>query len=789
MAEPLEDRALLSSTPAMVADIVPGRESPNLQNLVAIGPTIYFTASDGNNGTELWKSDGTAAGTTLVKDIFPGESTYQGTYGGPYTYPNSSNPTDLTNVNGTLFFRANDGVNGYELWKSDGTPAGTKLVKDIFSGISNSYPTGPNSSNPANLTTVNGTLYFTATDGVNGRELWKSDGTTAGTKMVKDIVSGAGSYARYLTSANGTLFFSVDDRVNGYELWKSDGTDSGTTMVKDISPGQHGVYDSYGNLTSQQPNSSVPQFLTNVNGTLFFAADSGAGRGLWQSDGTPGGTVPFGPSVSISGPPTNVNGTLYFAGTDAVHGEELWKSDGTVAGTKLVKDIVVGETTYYVGGNPYYPGSGHWETFPNSSRPASLTDVNGTLVFTAGGNIWKSDGTDTGTVKVADTSVGKLTSVNGTLYFLGTDGTDGYELWKSNGTAAGTVRVMDIFPGPNSSEPGNLTNANGTLFFTASDGVHGTELWALNTVPAPSLNVGGFPAMTTAGSAGNFTITAKNADETTNTGYLGTVHFTSTDPQAVLPADYTFTTADHGVHTFTAKLKTAGYQAITATDAQAPGMYGSETNILVKPAAASMITVDGVPSTTTAGAANSYVSVVAKDPYGNIATGYTGSVRFTANDAKAVLPPNYTFTAADAGQHGFFTIVLKTAGTHSITVTDTLNSSLTGTQGGIIVIAGAASQFLISTASSVASGAAFSLTLTVQDAYGNIVTNFTGTVRFTSTDKSATLPANYTFTASDHGVHTFTGLILRKKGNQTITVTSPTSPNTSLSASVVESVR
>ena len=91
-----------------------------------------------------------------------------------------SSPGELTNVNGMLFFTADDGVNGRELWKSDGTAAGTVLVEDIRLGAGNS-------SLPSQLTNVNGVLFFTADDGVNGRELWKSDGTAAGTVLVKDI--------------------------------------------------------------------------------------------------------------------------------------------------------------------------------------------------------------------------------------------------------------------------------------------------------------------------------------------------------------------------------------------------------------------------------------------------------------------------------------------------------------------------------------------------------------------------------------------------------------------------
>ena len=116
------------------------------------------------HGNELWKTDGTAAGTVLVKDINPGG--YSG-YGG--YYPDSSFPANLTNVGGTLFFTANDGINGAELWKSDGTTAGTVMVKDISPGA---YY-GLISSNPANLTNVGGKLFFSANDGNHRPELWK----------------------------------------------------------------------------------------------------------------------------------------------------------------------------------------------------------------------------------------------------------------------------------------------------------------------------------------------------------------------------------------------------------------------------------------------------------------------------------------------------------------------------------------------------------------------------------------------------------------------------------------
>ena len=243
--------------PSLVKDIYPGASGPYPHNsfpdkLTNVNGTLFFIANDGTTGNELWKSDGTAAGTVLVKDIHPGLE--------------GSRSVFLTDVNGTLFFRADDGSHGDELWKSDGTEAGTVLVKDIWPGA---FGPNPASSAPGNLTDVNGTLFFMANDGANGYELWKSDGTAAGTVLIKDIHPGAsGSLPSNLTNVNGTLSFIAVDGVNGYELWKSDGTAAGTVLVKDINPGASG---------------SFPDKLTNVNGTLFFsAADGTTGNELWE---------------------------------------------------------------------------------------------------------------------------------------------------------------------------------------------------------------------------------------------------------------------------------------------------------------------------------------------------------------------------------------------------------------------------------------------------------------------------------------------------------------------------
>ncbi|MCP4626767.1 MAG: hypothetical protein GY850_25155, partial [bacterium] len=255
----------------------------------------------GTDGDELWKSDGTESGTVMVKDIYPGI----GDYG-----PNSSSPQNLTDVNGRLFFTAVGATNGRELWKSDGTGPGTVMVKDI-------YPEGgtyPNSSYPSNLTDVNGSLFFEANDGTNGSELWTSDGTEPGTVMVKNINNSSGSYPGYLTNVNGRLFFTADDGVNGTELWISNGTESGTVLVKDLKSG---------------PDSSDPDWLTAVEGTLFFSAETDIapydGHELWMSDGTQPGTLRI--KIIRAAPDaygyrsyfdsfTNVNGLLFFTETE-----------------------------------------------------------------------------------------------------------------------------------------------------------------------------------------------------------------------------------------------------------------------------------------------------------------------------------------------------------------------------------------------------------------------------------------------------------------------------------------
>ena len=191
------------------------------------------------------------------------------------------------------------------------------------------------------------------------------------------------------------------------------------------------------------------------------------------------------------------------------------------------------------------------------------------------------------------------------------------------------------------------------------------------------------PTITTAGNSFSITVTAKSASDSTLLNYTGPVHFTSTDPGAILPPDYTFTLADDGTHTFRITLTTSGTSGITVTDTTNAALTVSVADIVVKPAVATTLALTGYPSTTTSGAAQSF-ELTAYDPYGNTVSTYTGTVHFTSSDLAAALPADYTFVASDAGSHTF-TATLNTDGTQMITVTDAADG-LSAAISGIMVV-------------------------------------------------------------------------------------------------------
>jgi hypothetical protein len=311
----------------------------------------------------------------------------------------------------------------------------------------------------------------------------------------------------------------------------------------------------------------------------------------------------------------------------------------------------------------------------------------------------------------------------------------------------------------------------GTQFLKATDraNITGTQAGiVVNPAATATLLVAGLPSPRTAGTAGNVTVTAQDAFGNLTPAYRGTVQFSSSDTQAGLPASYTFTAADSGVHSFSVTLKTAGTQSVKATDRVNAGINGTQSGIVVTPAATATLVVAGFPASITAGTAGN-VTVTAKDAYGNTTPAYTGAIHLSSSDGQAVLPTDYTFTAADHGMHTF-SVTLKTAGTQSLTAQDKANATFTGTQSGIVVNPAAAMSLLLAgLASPRTAGTAGSVTVTLKDAYGNIAAGYTGAVRFTSSDRQAALPADYTFVAADKGVHTFS-VTLKTAGTQSLQV-------------------
>ncbi|MDB6131778.1 MAG: hypothetical protein JWM59_21 [Verrucomicrobiales bacterium] len=468
----------------ILRDIMEGYDGSNPAYLTPVGSTLYFTATDALHGTELWKTDGTPEGTVMVKDIYPGPSR-----------PADSYPLDsLTMLGGTLYFMVDVGK-GRELWKSDGSEAGTVPV---FTGFRPSSPLYP-----AFGIAAGNQIFFINEDAAHGAELWRTDGTSTGTRMVRDIRPGpASSGLKLLMAGADHLFFVAYTEADGMELWRSDGTAAGTYMVKDIVPGAYSPewpWDIYG-LVCRLGDKMCFSVKTPENGSE-----------LWVTDGTAPGTfllrdIRPGAESSMPGGFKAVGDWMFFTADDGAHGSELWKTDGTTAGTALVLDLVPGiesgwpnQLTAFSQGVYFQSWGEIWKTDGTgagtvrvagamegtaSSRPMHLKSAGGLLYFETTGffgdslSLWRSDGTASGTVKLPGSGIisGSAAFGNSLIYCQHSESA-GHELWKSGGTAAGAALLKDISPGSDSSSPGNFIAAGSLLFFTAETAAAGRELW------------------------------------------------------------------------------------------------------------------------------------------------------------------------------------------------------------------------------------------------------------------------------------------------------------------------
>ncbi|MET0553422.1 MAG: ELWxxDGT repeat protein [Vicinamibacteria bacterium] len=437
-----------------ISDIVPGPSGSNPTQFARAGSVAVFVTEGTEHGLAIWRSDGTRESTGLLLDMRP-EPGQLSTYDSVYLAELGSHVLVLAR------HWSPSEAHFVKLWRSDGTVAGTELLKEwATSATLGSYPPVASGAN----------VYFRMSTPENGSELWKSDGTVAGTTMVHDIAPGPmSSTPSGLVAFEGGVVFSAYTPNVGWELWKSDGTAAGTTLIKDIEPG---------------PSHSYPTWPKAVwNGRVFFAATrSSTGNELWVSDGTQAGTrlvADLYPGSSSSSPYGFLAATdlVYFAASDQAHGGELYRTDGTAAGTHRLTELTQTESPgplLAAGPLAYFSGN----------SPAGTT--------TPDFEPYVTDGTVQGTRLLKDLNPGPngsdpyfLASVAGRMHFA-TSGPSSETLWRSDGTAEGTQPV-----------PGGLTRPARTqgvviddrLFFAADDGRSGVELWTLQA-GAPAADAG-----------------------------------------------------------------------------------------------------------------------------------------------------------------------------------------------------------------------------------------------------------------------------------------------------------
>lgn len=466
---------------------------------------IFVARPEGEDIYAIWGSDGTEAGTQLIKNIRPGERADIGPHKG------------FVKVGHIFLFAANDGINGRELWRTDGTTDGTHMLKDLNCELltegwctpgdpdysmcdsiceecefdpfmpwcQDPYPYGcsicAGSSNISDYDFVStgSKLFFFVDNYYTDDELWVSDGSAAGTTSVRSF-SRIGSQT--LAVAGNRAFFIADDGCgHGGELWASDGTAGGTYMVKDINPGSDTSYvggiSSFGNkvvfscddgthgrepwisdgteagtymikdLIPGSGSSNLYPFEAIGSKVVFRASVSDSETGLWITDGTPGNMTLIDIWLGV-GYHTTIDNKLWFMANDGTHGSEPWTFDGTMA--IMVKDI--------------NPGTGALGTV---THPFFAKGHDGRVYFQAkdssGNEPWVSDGTEAGTKMLkfisVDSKAGGFTPASGITYFSAVDSpAAGWELWKTDGTEARTVIVKDIWPGTGSSYVRKITS-------------------------------------------------------------------------------------------------------------------------------------------------------------------------------------------------------------------------------------------------------------------------------------------------------------------------------------------
>lgn len=475
---------------------------PPIITTMAAGSRLFFTTPPrvpGGTDVDLWVTDGTAAGTTELAAVNQGNLTVFASPGGQFAA-----------LGGALFFTNFDPSHGMELWRSDGTVAGTRLFRNLNPG--------PASSFPGNMAVVKNRLYFSATAGTGSSALWASNGTPRGTHLVAGYPLQPNGDGLFLsTSTNGSavlgnnLLFAADDGM-ATELWKTDGTHAGTRIVKVLNLGMDnetpGDFTTVGNKVFFDATPAETDTLWVTNGTtagttqiggfhgtltsftpfgdrLAFIVTSlgGATSSVWVSDGTAGGTTPIAKIAGTISEPTVFQGKLAFFETNPDGTvSSLWLSDGTARGTRLVKTFPTASTSL---ASPSMVALGN-RLLISASPPKGGA-------FTSITTLWVSDGTPTGTVPIAAvppdiTNVDSLTVLHDRVYFsvVNFGSSKNTQLWVTDGTSAGTHKVADLGP---------------EVFFVDTMVVAGPKLYVF-TANYPSKMIGSIGLYVSDGTAG-----------------------------------------------------------------------------------------------------------------------------------------------------------------------------------------------------------------------------------------------------------------------------------------------
>ncbi len=390
-------------------------------------------------------------------------------------------PAEFTAVGENVFFASTNHAESRPLWRTDGTPAGTTLVRnDLW---------------VHDFAAVGGALLFLNDDSV-GETVWRSDGSAAGTVMLGVPSPADRGNSREVLAVGDLYYWASDDGTHGLELWRSDGTSPGTFMVKDINPS----------------GSSDPSCFMALNNILYFAADNGTGRKMWRTDGTQAGTYlvsSIEPVKKGNHPFAVLNNVLYFAvpGDPSIREVALWRSDGTLAGTYKVVRVTwdlgaagpaefrtVGNLLYFVATqSPFNPqgqlfrsdGSAQGTYVLNGNVVEAVPPVSlGSYSYFGGqevtgetygqGILCRTDGTVGGTAIIQRTGayspVGQVGVLGATIFFS----SEGPAIWKTDGSPESAVQFLSGLSGIL-----KFTACNDKLFFWANDGIHGETPWVI----------------------------------------------------------------------------------------------------------------------------------------------------------------------------------------------------------------------------------------------------------------------------------------------------------------------